>query len=137
MNTFELHILTAEKSFFHGQCESLIVPSSDGMYGIQANHRNMVAAIVPGTMEYTPAGEGKKYAAISNGILKMEDNACTILADTAERPEDIDINRARRAAEEAKEKLLQEQSMSEHKSAEVRIRRELTRIKVSDQFGGR
>ena len=108
MKTCDLKILTAEKTFYDGPCESLIVPISDGHYGILADHQNTIAAIVPGILEFIAPGEEKVFAAVSNGTLLMEDNKVLILAITAERPEEIDENRARRAMEEEKEEMLEQ-----------------------------
>ena len=106
MNTFSLHILAAERSFYEGDCLSLVVPLTDGLYGIQSNHRNMVAAIVPGIMEYSLPNEERVEACVSQGILIVADNDVKVLVDTVETPDEIDENRARLAAEEAKEALL-------------------------------
>lgn len=133
MNTFKLHILSAERSFFEGMCESVIVPTSDGMYGIMAGHTNMISAIEPGVMEYTPENGTKEYASISNGIMKMEAGKCLILADTIEKPEEIDELRAKRAIEEAKEALLQKKSMQDYHGAELRMKRELSRLKAKNE----
>ncbi|MBO4776309.1 MAG: ATP synthase F1 subunit epsilon [Lachnospiraceae bacterium] len=130
MNTFSLHILAAERSFYEGDCLSLVVPLTDGLYGIQSNHRNMVAAIVPGIMEYSLPNEERVEACVSQGILIVADNDVKVLVDTVETPDEIDENRARLAAEEAKEALLQKQSIQEYKSAQMRIAREMNRLKV-------
>ena len=130
MNTFSLHILAAERSFYEGDCLSLVVPLTDGLYGIQSNHRNMVAAIVPGIMEYSLPNEERVEACVSQGILIVADNDVKVLVDTVETPDEIDENMARLAAEEAKEALLQKQSIQEYKSAQMRIAREMNRLKV-------
>lgn len=130
MNTFSLHILAAERSFYEGDCISLVVPLTDGLYGIQSKHRNMVAAIVPGIMEYSLPNEERVEACVSQGILIVADNDVKVLVDTVETPDEIDENRARLAAEEAKEALLQKQSIQEYKSAQMRIAREMNRLKV-------
>ncbi len=130
MNTFSLHILAAERSFYEGDCLSLVVPLTDGLYGIQSNHRNMVAAIVPGIMEYSLPNEERVEACVSQGILIVANNDVKVLVDTVETPDEIDENRARLAAEEAKEALLQKQSIQEYKSAQMRIAREMNRLKV-------
>ncbi len=130
MNTFSLHILAAERSFYEGDCISLVVPLTDVLYGIQSNHRNMVAAIVPGIMEYSLPNEERVEACVSQGILIVADNDVKVLVDTVETPDEIDENRARLAAEEAKEALLQKQSIQEYKSAQMRIAREMNRLKV-------
>ena len=99
MNTFELHILAAERSFYEGPCESLILPLTEGMYGIQANHVNMIAGVVPGELTYRVPGGVDEHAACSRGMVKVENNEVTVLVDTVERPEEIDVNRAQRAAD--------------------------------------
>ena len=130
MNSFSLHILAAERNFYEGECTSLVVPITDGSYGIMANHRNMVAAIVPGIMEYSlPEGE-RVVVCVSQGILIVANNDVKVLVDTVETPEEIDENRARAAAEEAKEAMLQKKSIQEYKSAQLRIAREMNRLKL-------
>ena len=133
MNSFLLLILAAERNFYEGECTSLVVPITDGSYGIMANHKNMVAAIVPGIMEYLPS-EGERVAVcVSQGILIVADNDVKVLVDTVETPEEIDENRARAAAEQAKEAMLQKQSIQEYKSAQLRIAREMNRLKLKNR----
>ncbi len=133
MNVFQLTVLAADKPFYDGPCESLRFPGSDGQYGIQANHRNMIAAIVPGTLRFQTAAE-EQVAAISEGLIKVEDNHVLILADTIERPEDIDVNRAKRDADEAQEILLQKRSLQDHHTARARMVRALNRLHVREQW---
>ena len=133
MNSFSLHILAAERNFYEGECTSLVVPITDVSYGIMANHKNMVAAIVPGIMEYLPS-EGERVAVcVSQGILIVADNDVKVLVDTVETPEEIDENRARAAAEQAKEAMLQKKSIQEYKSAQMRIAREMNRLKLKNR----
>ncbi len=131
MNTFELHILAAERSFYEGPCESLILPLTEGMYGIQANHVNMIAGVVPGELTYRVPGGVDEHAACSRGMVKVENNEVTVLVDTVERPEEIDVNRAQRAADEAKEELLKKRSRQEYMKAQMELARAMTRLRVS------
>lgn len=131
MNTFELHILAAERSFYEGPCESLVIPTTEGMYGIQANHLNMVAGVVPGEITYRVPGGQDKHAACSRGMVKVEDNVVTVLVDTAEHPEEIDVRRAERAAAEAKEEILKKRSRQEYMKAQMELARATSRLKVS------
>ena len=131
MNTFELHILAAERSFYEGPCESLILPLTEGMYGIQANHVNMIAGIVSGELTYRVPGGADEHAACSRGMVKVENNEVTVLVDTVERPEEIDVNRAQRAADEAKEELLKKRSRQEYMKAQMELARAMTRLRVS------
>ena len=133
MNSFSLHILAAERNFYEGECTSLVVPITDGSYGIMANHKNMVAAIIPGIMEYSlPEGE-RVVVCVSQGILIVADNDVKVLVDTVETPEEIDENRAKAAAEQAREAMLQKQSIQEYKSSQLRIAREMNRLKLKNR----
>lgn len=130
MNVFTLSILAADRPFFIGECRSLILPTPQGQYGVLAHHSNTIAAVVPGQLEFTlPDGE-VRTAAVSSGMIKIENNEVLILVDSAERPEDIDISRAQRAADEAREQLLQKKSIMEYRSAQASLARALNRLKV-------
>ncbi len=128
--TFEAHILAADKNFYEGKLESLIIPTSSGKYGIMAKHRNMIAAIIPGVLEYKEPGKEFKDAAVSSGLIKVENNEVLILVDSCESPEEIDENRAKRAAAKAKEELLQKRSMQEYRNAKAHLARAINRLKV-------
>lgn len=130
MKTFRLNILAAEKPFYDGECVSLVIPTDDGEYGIMANHNNVIAAIVPGLLKFTTP-EGKEIiAALSEGIIKVENNNVLLLVDTAEYPEEIDENRAQRAAEQAKEAILQKKSVKDYYAAQAKMARAISRLKV-------
>lgn len=138
MNTFHLRILAADDMFFEGECENLIIPSPDGSFGVQAYHANMISAVSPGELHYRPS-EGpdagvEKIAAVSSGLIKVENNDVLVLVDTAERPEEIDANRARRAADEAKEALLQKRSIQEYRIAQYSLARAVSRLQVHSDF---
>ncbi|MBO5198484.1 MAG: ATP synthase F1 subunit epsilon [Lachnospiraceae bacterium] len=130
MSNFKLSVLAADRPFYIGECSSLVLPTPEGQYGVLAHHSNTIAAVVPGLLEFTlPDGE-TRTAAVSEGMVKIEDNEVLILVDSAERPEDIDVSRAQRAAEEAREQLLQQKSIIEYRAAEAYLARALNRIKV-------
>lgn len=130
MNTFTLNVLAAEKPFYDGECVSLIVPTNDGQYGIMASHNNMIAAIVPGVLKFTEPDETVIVAAVSEGLVKVENNSVLILVDTIELPEEIDENRAKRAAEQAKEAILQKKSIQDYYSAQAKMARALGRLRA-------
>ncbi len=130
MNTFKFTVLAADHPFFEGDCVSITFPATDGMYGIQANHSNMVSACDSGKMTYTQP-DGKTFeAAISSGIIKVENGDVLMLVDTAERPDEIDENRAKEAALDAVETLKQKKSIAEYKDAQAKLARALARLKV-------
>jgi F-type H+-transporting ATPase subunit epsilon len=90
----------------------------------------MIAAIVPGTLRIVTPENGEEIAAVSEGIIKVENNTVLILVDTIERPEEIDENRAKRAMEESKEAILQKKSIKDYYSAQARLTRAVNRLKT-------
>lgn len=134
MNSFQLHVLEAEQVFFDGQCNSLVVPTDDGMYGVQAHHHNVIAPIRPGIMRITKPDGEEIEASVSSGVIKVENNKVLVLVETAELPEEIDENRARRAEAAAKEALLQKRSIREFNEVQAQLARAVSRLRVKDRY---
>ncbi|MGI6772390.1 MAG: ATP synthase F1 subunit epsilon [Clostridiales bacterium] len=134
MNTFNMHIYAADKPFYSGPCESLVVPSLDGTYGIWANHSNIIIAIIPGSLIYRLPGQQDEVVAVSHGLVKVENNDVLVLVDSLERLDEIDTNRAQRAADAAREALLQNKSMQEFRIAQAHLARALNRLRVKGNY---
>lgn len=135
MNTFTLNVLAAEKPFYNGECEALQIPTHDGQYGILAMHSDMILAIAPGTLKFK-VPDGEEYiAAVSSGLAKIENNSVLLLVDTIERPDEIDVNRAMRSAEEAQEAILQKKSIQDYYAAQAKMARAINRLKVKKDYG--
>ena len=133
MNTFNVKILASDGAEYQGPCVSLIVPTSDGQYGIMALHSNMISAIVPGKLTYrTPEGV-EHILAVSSGLVKAEGGEVLVLVGAAERPEDIDANRARRELEASREAVLQRRSIHVYRLAQANIARALNRLRVKGE----
>ena len=130
MDSFQVHILAADRTFYEGPCVSLTIPTSDGERGILAHHSSMIAAVCPGTLRYQVPGEEPQLAAISPGMVKVEHNDVLVLVDSAEHPDEIDAARAQREADEARESLLQKKSRQEHQVAQATLARALNRLRV-------
>ena len=128
---FHLDILAASVPFYRGECVSLVVPTTDGEFGILANHSNAVGAVCAGELQFETAEGEYRRAAVAPGLFKIEDGRVLLLVDAAERPEDIDVNRALRAREEAEEQLRQKRSMAEYQLAQGNLARALNRLRVS------
>ncbi len=133
---FPLHVLTATSPFYEGMCESLIIPTVDGRYGVLSGHSDTICAVVPGELYIRlPSGE-MRVAACAAGIMKVEKGDVLVLVDSAIRPEDIDKDRARRKADDAREQLLQKQSIEEYHAAQARLARALARLSVREKYIG-
>ena len=136
MDTFQVHILAADRTLYEGPCVSLTIPASDGERGILAHHSSMMAAVVPGMLRFQPPGEEVQLAAVSPGMVKVEHNEVLVLVDSAERPEEIDEARARREADEAREAILQKKSRQEYQLAQATLARALNRLRVKSRGMG-
>ena len=137
--TFKLQIMASDHTVYDGDAVSVSLPTTEGSVGILADHSNVIMAVVPGTIEYVPAGEaaaemglsGRQSVVVSDGLLKVEGGEVMILVDTAERPEDIDEARAIRAEEKAREELKRVSNNRDHAMVEAELSRALSRIKAS------
>lgn len=132
-----MHILAADRTFYDGPCISLTVPTSDGELGILAHHSPIIAAVQPGTLRYQAPGGDVQLAAVSPGMVKVENNEVLVLVDSAERPEEIDAARAQREADQAREAILQKKSIQEYQVAQGTLARALNRLRVKSSYTGK
>ena len=131
MKTFSLKLLAADKVFYSGECSSLIVPSSDGQYGILAGHSSAVIAVVLGFAEFTVNGE-KISAFVSSGVVKIENGKVLMLAESCENAKDVNEAWAKNALKEAKDEIARKESRFNVLSAEIKIARALNRLKAKE-----
>ena len=130
MESFQVHVLAADRTFYEGPCVSLTIPTSDGEQGILAHHSDMIAAVLPGTLRYQVPDGPVQLAAVSSGMVKIEKNEVLVLVDSVEWPEEIDAARARREADEAREAMLQKKSRQEYQLAQATLARAMNRLRV-------
>lgn len=131
MESFFLKVISSDKVFFEGRCTSLVIPTLDGKKGILAHHENMVIAVEIGELVLTPKEGEPVTAVVSKGFVEILNNRVAVLVNSAERPEDIDILRAREAEERAKEQLRQKQSIQEYHLSQASLARAMNRLKAS------
>ena len=131
-NSFYLKVISANRIFFSVRCESIVVPEFDGEKEILAHHENMVIAINRGDMRFKPEGENEwQEAVVGMGLVEIMNNRVTLLVETAERPEEIDIARAQEAKERAEEQMRQKQSIHEYYHSRASLARAMARIKAA------
>jgi F-type H+-transporting ATPase subunit epsilon len=102
--TFDLSVVTPEGAAFEGEAEMVIVPGAAGEIGVLARHAPLVAMLKAGEIRVKSAGEWQSFAA-GPGYFKVQQDRAIALVDDAVRAEDIDVETARREAEEAREAL--------------------------------
>ena len=129
-NVFQLEILASDRPFYVGSCEHVVMPTQDGLIGILPGHASLVTMIIPGEVKYMVDGVWR-YAAITEGFSEVRSDYVLILADAIELPEEIDAKRAAEAADRAKERLRQRQSMLQYYHSQAALNRAMNRLKIS------
>jgi F-type H+-transporting ATPase subunit epsilon len=104
---YNLSIVTPAGTAFEGEVVSLVFPGEDGAIGVWAHHAPMLAAMRAGTLTVEEAGhaEVEKHFAVGSGFAEVSDNRATLLVDSCEAAQDIDVQRAKAAVERAKRRL--------------------------------
>jgi F-type H+-transporting ATPase subunit epsilon len=100
-----LTIVTPERIFFEDEIVSLIAPGSEGYLGVLTDHAPLITALVPGKLTVKDQKNEELIFALGGGFLEVLKNQVTVLAHSIEFIKDIDIERARRALERAKQRL--------------------------------
>jgi len=126
-----LDIVTPERRVLSVGCDEVRAPGVGGGFGVRNDHEPFMTALEPGMLTYVEGGREHHYA-IGGGFFQVADNRIIVLADTAEAAADIDVDRARRAFEEAQNRLLELTEQDErHAEEAARVRRATARIKVA------
>lgn len=127
---FKAEILAADHQVFKGELEYISVPTLDGLYGIMANHSNTMVTVNTGTLTYREEGKAEIKLAVSNGFCKIEEGEVLVIVQTAETKEEIDIERARIAEENARKAIERTTTMREYHNAYAKLARALEREKL-------
>ena len=125
-----LDIITAEKLVYSDEVSSVVAPGSAGQLGILPNHAPLLTSLKPGELKVLKEGE-EYIIAVSGGFLEVLRNVVTILADTAERAEDIDFERAEAAMKRAQDKVNSSDSDMDLEKAIQALKRSQARVYVS------
>jgi F-type H+-transporting ATPase subunit epsilon len=126
-----LEIVTPERRVLSVTCDEVRAPGVGGGFGIRQNHEPFMTALDAGRLTYVEGGREHHYA-IGGGFLQVADNRVIVLADGAESASEIDVEQARRAFQEAQDRLLKMTEQDErHAEESARVRREAARIAVA------
>jgi F-type H+-transporting ATPase subunit epsilon len=126
----KLEIVTAERVVFSGDVDIITAPGMDGELGILPHHTPLMTMLMPG--ELLARKNGEEYClAISGGFLEVRPDRVIVLADSAERAEEIDIARAEAAKKRAEERLSHPSSELDIARAQAAFKRAAARIDVA------
>jgi F-type H+-transporting ATPase subunit epsilon len=104
-HTFRLDVVTPDRVVLSEDVVSLVAPGVEGYLGVLPRHAPLVTELGTGTLTYRPSSGREATLAVSGGFMEVARDRTTVLADAAERPEEIDTERAARARERARAAL--------------------------------
>ena len=126
---FDLEIITPDRIFFKGQAMMIELNTTEGEVGIYKKHVPTTMIIAPGIMTITEE-DGPKNAALHAGFVQILEDKITVLAEVAEWPGEIDMNRAQAAKERAEGRLRDKDPNTDYARAETALHRAIARINV-------
>ena len=132
MASIRLDIVTAEGVVYSEDVDIVVAPGIEGQLGILPHHTPLMTTLQPGELRVRKGGEELSLA-ISGGFLEVRPDRIIVLADAAERSEEIDIARAEEAKRRAQEKLVRHPSEVDTAQAEAALRRSLIRLKIAEK----
>ncbi len=132
MSSIRLEIVTAERVVYSEEVDVVIAPGIEGQLGILPHHAPLMTTLQMGELRVKKGGEELSLA-ISGGFLEVRPDRIIVLADAAERADEIDLARAEEAKRRAQEQLGRRTPEVDLAQAEAALRRSLTRLKVAER----
>ncbi len=130
MKEIYIEIITPSKSVYKGEIKSLTVPGTSGNFQVLFNHAPILSTFEIGKIKLSDAHDKEIEYATSGGTVEVRDNKILILADSVESTEDIDIERAKKSYERAKERLARRNKGDiDIMRAELSLQRAINRMK--------
>ena len=128
----DLTIVTPERSVFHERVDELQIPGAAGYFGVLPEHAPLFSELKVGEVSYRQ-GDRWFSLAVAWGFVEIQSNQVRILAETAERAHEIDLERATRAKERAEQRISKGGEDIDYKRALVALERALIRIQVASK----
>ena len=128
---FTVEIITPDRVFHRGKAVMIEFTTANGDIGVYKNHIPLTTVLEPGIVTITEP-DGKRTAAVHSGFAEILPDKVTLLAEIAEWPEEIDVNRAQAAKERAEQRLASHTEEVDVKRAEFALRKALVRIDIKD-----
>jgi F-type H+-transporting ATPase subunit epsilon len=129
-DTFQLEIVTPEKMVVRDQAEEMQIPGKDGYLGILPGHAPLITELAVGEITYRK-GSYTHHLSVAWGFAEVLPGKVTVLAETAERPEDIDTKRAQEAKQRAESKLATSRTEEDFQRTAADLKRADIRLDVA------
>jgi F-type H+-transporting ATPase subunit epsilon len=131
-DSFQLEIVTPEKMVVRDTAEEMQIPGRNGYLGILPGHAPLITELAIGEITYRKAGR-TFYLSVAWGFAEVLPDKVTILAETAEHPQEIDVQRARKAKQRAEDALKDGKTEADFTHAEDSLKRAETRLEVAEK----
>jgi F-type H+-transporting ATPase subunit epsilon len=131
-DTFQLEIVTPEKLVVKEAAEEAQIPGLNGYLGILPGHAPLITELAVGVISYRASGDTHNLA-VAWGFAEVLPDRVTILAEAAERPQEIDVERAQKSKERAEQRLKSNDTQVDYDRAEDALQRAETRLKVATE----
>jgi F-type H+-transporting ATPase subunit epsilon len=131
MSPIHCDVVSVERIVFSDDVDMVLAPGVEGQLGILPHHAPLMTALAPGELIIRKAGQEDVIMAVSGGFMEVRPDRVTILADAAERAEEIDVARAEAARQRAQKLLAERPPGVDLISAEHALRRSQVRLKVA------
>jgi F-type H+-transporting ATPase subunit epsilon len=128
---FRLSIVSPARVLYDKEVKSLIAPGSEGYLGVLSDHAPLITSLAAGKITIKEGDDIERTAAVSGGFLEVSDNVATILADSVEFAEEIDVGRAKSAFERAKQRLGLQSPDLDLTRARAALKRAENRLKIA------
>lgn len=130
---FKLKVISPDRVFFDGEADMIEVKTTEGEMGIYKHHIPLTAIIEPGALTIKN-GADEKVAALLSGFIEILGEKITILAESCEWPDEIDVHRAEEAKIRAERRLKGEEGEMNEVRAEMALRRSLIRLEIAEKY---
>lgn len=130
MATLLLEVVTPDKTVLKEEVDMAICPGSEGEFGILPNHASLLSALRMGALRYKKSDK-EDVMFISGGFLDMHANVCSVLAESAEKADDIDKARALAAKERAERRLAEKKEELDEVRANLALQRAIMRLQLA------
>lgn len=134
LKRFQLEVISPERVFYTGEAEMVELTTTEGDIGIYAEHIPLTTIVAPGVMTITEPGGNLKEAAVLEGFMEITQEKVTILAQSCEWPEEIDVNRAQEAKARAERRLKSTDDNINMARADLALRKSLIRIELAGKM---
>jgi F-type H+-transporting ATPase subunit epsilon len=133
MSSLKLDIVTAERVVYSEDVDAVIAPGIEGQLGILPHHAPLMTTLQAGELRLRRGGEEDSLA-ISGGFLEVRPDRVIVLADTAERAEEIDMARAEAAKKRAEQRLVDRRALGlDEARCEAALHRAMARLTVAEK----